>query len=141
MESYQWCKSNDLKLLMFDSQDEQDKFLEKWFQQVNVLFSKLLSPARLGFFLGAYSPSVPVDPVGFIWYETGRSVTGPVNLKWYPGDPNDRDGTELCTAVTYDGGTDGIYDIPCNDKSLIVNFVCQETKNLRKGFKRKYWKF
>lgn len=139
MGSYQWCKANDMTMLTFECQDEHDKFVAAVNKQSSALPKTLFLPygVLIELYFGAYS-KIGGDPVGWVWYDSGVAVTGPVMLQWNGGEPNNYANKEWCATMALNSGLIGMNDMNCIEGSYTKNVVCQETTKLQKGIDDKY---
>lgn len=139
MGSYQLCKANDMTMLTFDCQDEHDKFIAVINKQVNTISGTLYlkTGVLVELYFGSYA-KIGGDPNGWIWYDSGVKVTGPVKMRWNGGEPNNSGNREWCATMALNGGVIGMNDMSCIEGSFSKNVVCQETTRMEKGMDGKF---
>lgn len=141
MAAFSFCTALDLEILTFDSQNEQDVLLK--FLRTNNTFNVNTMGTQFNIYLGAYAVKRPPVANGFFWYRTGKPTNETVNLDWYPGEPNNFNGIEMCGTIVQLGTNVGVADYPCTYMEFRLYFnnsiVCQHKYNSTlRGYSPKY---
>lgn len=102
-----------MEFVSLDSEGEQDYFI-KLINEKSTVFGPYT-------FVGGMTTN-PGTTSGWRWVNSGKSIN--FLLRFRPGEPNNRNGSESCLNINYDGNQQnlGFNDAPCKHEE---NFICQ----------------
>lgn len=141
MEAYQFCKSSEMELLIFYTQDEYNFFVNHVSEASN--FNKYyvnseFKSSRFLIYFGAVN-KVLGSKNGWLFYETGKTID--YELNWETGQPNNYNNNQFCaTFVAVETAPAGyqLNDYQCFGPQYKYSFVCQLTFGKTFGYKPKF---